>query len=122
MISETHSVESSGEGGGEINVSDWSPFDTLTEDCISNIVSFTSPRDACVFAAVSKSFESAVKSDIIWEKFLPLQYPSMINPSIASSSKMEIYFYLCNDPVLIEDGKKVFDGRGHQPPPPYYFF
>lgn len=122
MISETHSVESSGEGGGEINVSDWSPFDTLTEDCISNIVSFTSPRDACVFAAVSKSFESAVKSDIIWEKFLPLQYPSMIPPSLASSSKMEIYFYLCNDPVLIEDGKKVFDGRGHQPPPPYYFF
>ncbi|CAG7895112.1 unnamed protein product [Brassica rapa] len=106
MMSETHSVESSGEGGGEINVSDWSPFDTLTEDCISNIVSFTSPRDACVFTSVSKTFKSAVKSDIIWEKFLPLEYPSMIPPSLASSSKMEIYFYLCNDPVLIEDGKK----------------
>lgn len=107
-MAETRSVESKDEGGGEISVSDWSPFDTLTEDCISNIVSFTSPRDACVFAAVSKTFESAVKSDIIWEKFLPSEYLSMIPPSLASSSKMKIYFYLCNDPVLIEDGKKVY--------------
>ncbi|KAF8117021.1 hypothetical protein N665_0012s0036 [Sinapis alba] len=106
MAENTHSVGSKGEGGGEINVADWSPFNTLPEDCISNIVSFTSPRDACVFAAVSKTFESAVKSDIIWEKFLPPEYTSMIPPSLASSSKMVIYFSLCNNPVLIEDGKK----------------
>uniref|UniRef100_M4ECU4 F-box domain-containing protein n=1 Tax=Brassica campestris TaxID=3711 RepID=M4ECU4_BRACM len=84
-----------------------SPFDDLPEDCISNIVAFTSPRDACVSSSVSKTFESAVRSDSVWEKFLPLDYTSLAPASRAFSSKRELYFALC-DHFLIDDGKKSF--------------
>ncbi|CAE6063716.1 unnamed protein product [Arabidopsis arenosa] len=100
-----HGVESSGGGGGVI-VSGPSLFDNLPEDCISNIISFTSPRDACVAASVSKTFESAVNSDSVWDKFLPSDYSSLIPPSQVFSSKKELYFALCDNPVLIDDGKK----------------
>lgn len=107
-MGQKHGVESrgGGGGGGEI-VSGPSPFDILPEDCISNIISFTSPRDACVAALVSKTFESAVKSDSVWEKFLPLEYASLIPRSRVFLSKKELYFAMCDDPVLIEEGKKV---------------
>ncbi|CAN6856642.1 unnamed protein product, partial [Brassica oleracea] len=86
-----------------------SPFDSLPVDCISTIISFTSPRDACVAASISKTFESAVKSDTVWEKFLPSEYSSLIPQySRVFMSKKELYFALCDDPVLIEDGKKSF--------------
>uniref|UniRef100_A0A1J3K585 F-box protein PP2-B10 n=1 Tax=Noccaea caerulescens TaxID=107243 RepID=A0A1J3K585_NOCCA len=100
-------VKSRGEGGGEI-VSKPSPFDSLPEDCISNIISFTSPRDACVAASVSRTFGSAVKSDLAWENFLPPEYASLVPRSRDFSSKKELYFSLCDDPVLIDDGKKSF--------------
>ncbi|CAH8392448.1 unnamed protein product [Eruca vesicaria subsp. sativa] len=90
------------------NITGPSPFDSLPVDCISSIISFTTPRDACVAASVSKTFESAVKSDSVWEKFLPQEYSNLIPPSRVFSSKKELYFALCYDPVLIEDGKKSF--------------
>ncbi|ESQ33080.1 hypothetical protein EUTSA_v10004854mg [Eutrema salsugineum] len=77
-------------------------------DCISKIISFTSPRDACVVASVSKTFESAAKSDIVWDKFVPPEYASLVPRSRVFSSKKELYFALCDDPVLIDDGKKSF--------------
>lgn len=95
-------------GGGEIVFPGPSPFDGLPEDCISNIISFTSPRDACVAASVSKTFESAVNSDNVWEKFLPPDYSSLIPPSRVFASKKDLYLALCHNPVLIEDGKKVY--------------
>ncbi|CAA7043799.1 unnamed protein product [Microthlaspi erraticum] len=101
------SVKSRGEAGGEI-VSKTSPFDSLPEECISNIISFTSPRDACVVASVSRAFKSAAKSDIAWEKFLPPEYASLVPRSPDFSSKKDLYFSLCDDPVLIDDGKKRF--------------
>ncbi|KFK33435.1 hypothetical protein AALP_AA5G013300 [Arabis alpina] len=91
---------------GRSIVSVSSPFDSLPEDCISNVISFTNPRGACVVASVSKTFNSAAKSDIVWEKFLPPEYPSLIPPSRVFSSKKELYLALCDDPVLIENGKK----------------
>jgi len=94
--------------GGEIVSPGTSPFDVLPEDCISNIISFTSPRDACVAASVSKTFESAVSSDCVWDKFLPPEYESLVSRSRVFASKKELYFALCHNPVLIEDGKKVF--------------
>ncbi|VYS51809.1 unnamed protein product [Arabidopsis thaliana] len=94
--------------GGEIVFPGPSPFDVLPEDCISNIISYTSPRDACVAASVSKIFESAVNSDSVWDKFLPLEYESLVSPSRVFASKKELYFALCHNPVLIEDGKKSF--------------
>ena len=105
-MAKNHGVESSGEGRGKIG-SDSSPFDSFPEDCISKIVSFTSPREACVAAAVSKAFESAAKSDVVWEKFLPPEYESLVPRSRDFSSKKEVYFALCDEPVLIDDGTKV---------------
>ncbi|EOA25983.1 hypothetical protein CARUB_v10019372mg [Capsella rubella] len=99
--------ESSGEDGGEI-VHETLSFNDLPEDCISHIFTFTSPRDACVAASVSKTFESVVNSDNVWEKFLPPDYASLVllPQSRVPLSKKELYFALCHDPLLIEDGKK----------------
>nr|AAO11661.1 hypothetical protein [Arabidopsis thaliana] len=78
----------------------------LPEECISLIISFTSPRDACVFALVSKTFESAVQSDIVWEKFIPPEYESLLSRSQHFSSKKELFFALCDESVLINVSKK----------------
>ncbi|KAF2601020.1 hypothetical protein F2Q68_00011289 [Brassica cretica] len=104
-MGQKNSVEYRVEGRGDI-VTGPSPFDDLPVECISNIISFTSPRDACVVSSVSKTFGSAVQSDSVWEKFLPLGYASMIPQPRAFSTK-ELYFALC-DHFLIEDGKKSF--------------
>ncbi|XP_024007468.1 LOW QUALITY PROTEIN: F-box protein At2g02240 [Eutrema salsugineum] len=98
-------IESSGETRGEI-VSRSSPFDDIPEDCVSYIVSLTSPRDACVVASVSKTFRLTVESDSVWEKFLPPEYSSLILGLQVFSSKKVLYFVLCDEPILIEDGQK----------------
>ncbi|KAF8394160.1 hypothetical protein HHK36_020366 [Tetracentron sinense] len=46
-------------------------FNVLPEGCISNILSLTSPGDACRSSLVSSIFRWASESDIVWEKFLP---------------------------------------------------
>lgn len=84
-----------------------SRFDTLPEDCISMVISHTSPRDACVVASVSKTVKSAAQSDLVWEMFLPPEYSSIVPRSTNYSSKKEIYLSLADDSVLIDDGKKV---------------
>jgi len=89
-------------------VSEFSPFDSLPEVCISLIISFTSPRDACVVALVSKTFESAANSNIAWEKFIPPEYPSMVRGSQYYTSKKELFFDLCHNSLLIDDGEKVY--------------
>ncbi|RID60255.1 hypothetical protein BRARA_F03423 [Brassica rapa] len=70
------------------------------------VVSHTSPRDACVVASVSKTVKSAAESDLVWEKFLPQDYSSLVPRSVDFSCKKEIYMSLANDSVLIDDGKK----------------
>ncbi|XP_024007435.1 F-box protein PP2-B10-like [Eutrema salsugineum] len=124
-IGKKQSVESRGKGRGGVSgfpkhgnddsrakfgtekASVASSFEDLPEECISNIISLTSPRDACVAALVSKTFKSAVDSDAMWEKFLPPDYASLIPGSRVFSSKKELYFALC-DHFLIEDGSKSF--------------
>ncbi|XP_010502234.1 PREDICTED: F-box protein PP2-B1-like [Camelina sativa] len=84
-------------------------FDTLPEDCISMVISHTSPRDACVVASVSKTVKSAAQSDLVWEVFLPTEHSSLVVPRSANHlSKKEIFLSLADDSVLIEDGKKSF--------------
>ncbi|KFK33433.1 hypothetical protein AALP_AA5G012900 [Arabis alpina] len=81
-------------------------FDTLPEDCISMVISHTTPRDACVVSSVSKTVKSAALSDLVWEMFLPPEYSSLI--PLRSMSKKEIYLSLADDSVLIDNGKKSF--------------
>ncbi|KAJ8616107.1 hypothetical protein MRB53_035479 [Persea americana] len=86
-------------------------FSSLPEGCISHIISFTSPRDACRSSAVCSIFRSASESDMVWERFLPPDYPDVlagsVSPPVRFSSKKELFFRLC-DPVLIDDNRMSF--------------
>ncbi|XXG89716.1 hypothetical protein AAC387_Pa12g1651 [Persea americana] len=86
-------------------------FGKLPEGCISHIISFTSPRDACRSSAVCSIFLSASESDSVWERFLPPDYQDVlagsVSPPVRFSSKKELFFRLC-DPVLIDDKKMSF--------------
>ncbi|XP_078440393.1 F-box protein PP2-B1-like [Wolffia australiana] len=82
----------------------------LPEGCISQIISFTSPRDSCRLAAVSTVFKSAAESDALWERFLPSdaqEWISRADGRIEYPSIKDLYFGLCNS-VLIDGGRKSF--------------
>ncbi|PON76584.1 Phloem protein [Parasponia andersonii] len=85
-------------------------FYVLPEGCIANIVSLTSPRDACRLCLVSSVFRSAAESDTVWERFLPPQCLSVLDLRSRGPrpSKKDLYFSLCNQPLLIDEGKKSF--------------
>lgn len=96
--------------------SDVSMTNILPEECISYILSFTSPTDVCRSKLVSPVFRSAADSDTIWGKFLPpdcydivskSSSSSSANQSIASMSKTQLYFHLCRNPVIIDNGTMV---------------
>ncbi|WRX20328.1 F-box domain - like 10 [Theobroma cacao] len=83
---------------------------TLPEGCIANILSFTSPLDACRSALVSPTFRSAASSDAVWERFLPADYQDIISKSslklssLDSLSKKDLFFHLCHHPVILNNG------------------
>ncbi|KAI3977805.1 hypothetical protein MKX01_040550 [Papaver californicum] len=90
-------------------------LERLPEGCISDILSLiTSPADVCRSRLVSTLFKSAADSDALWEKFLPADYQDIISrafypfPSAAALSKKELYYRLCNEPLLIDGGLKSF--------------
>ncbi|XP_075647904.1 F-box protein PP2-B10-like isoform X2 [Castanea sativa] len=81
----------------------------LPEGCISEIVSWTSPKDACRACVVSPKFRKAAESDVVWVRFLPSDYESISarsSDSLNFSSKKELYLYLSENPILIDDSKK----------------
>lgn len=93
-----------------MNIQGVSNLNMLPEDCVSVILSLTSPSDACRSTLVSSTLRSAANSDVAWEKFLPSDYQDLISRSITSlefSSKKELYLRLCN-PTLIDGGRKSF--------------
>lgn len=87
----------------------------MPEGVIANLLSLTSPIDVCRSAAVSRIFNAAAQSDFVWDRFLPTDWDVLIsqrksddhNVDPISSSKKEVFFSLCNSPVLIDDGNKV---------------
>ncbi|XP_010241130.1 PREDICTED: putative F-box protein PP2-B12 isoform X2 [Nelumbo nucifera] len=86
-------------------------FYALPEGCISNIISLTSPQDACRSLVVSSEFRSAADSDAVWERFLPSDYRDILSRSVSAvdfPSKKDLYFHLCDHPILIDDGQKSF--------------
>ncbi|KAJ4832841.1 hypothetical protein Tsubulata_001923 [Turnera subulata] len=88
----------------------------LPEECITHIISFTSPRDACRSSLVSHSFNSAADSDAVWDRFLPSDHLELISSAAAPSvsqellpmSKKKLYFHLCDNPILINNGTMSF--------------
>ncbi|KAJ4956232.1 hypothetical protein NE237_013015 [Protea cynaroides] len=87
----------------------------LPESCIVDIFSriCTSPRDACRLSAVSLIFQSAADSDSIWERFFPSDVQLILSSSVSQSlpdfsSKKEQFLYLCDNPLLVENGTMTF--------------
>ncbi|PON63760.1 F-box domain containing protein [Parasponia andersonii] len=92
-----------GEMSSEVNILD------LPEDCISHILSLTSPGDVCRCATVSTKFRRAAQSDVVWNQFLPSCLEEILSGS-AFASKKDLYFQLCGSGILIDGGnnKVVF--------------
>ncbi|CAL1407547.1 unnamed protein product [Linum trigynum] len=83
-------------------------MNALPEDCLSSILCFASPQDACRSSAVSPEFHSVAESDTVWQNFLPSDYRRIIAdsvPALQFSSKKELYRKLC-DSVLVDGGRK----------------
>ncbi|GAB4835444.1 hypothetical protein Ancab_000351 [Ancistrocladus abbreviatus] len=105
-------AEHGGGGGGVFCCSD---FHFLPEGCIADVVSFTSPRDACRLATMSKIFRSAADSDSVWKCFLPSDYQAVIDRSkdrdqavLNSLPKKQLYYHLADEPILIDGDTKSF--------------
>ncbi|KAJ6974228.1 F-box protein PP2-B15-like [Populus alba x Populus x berolinensis] len=85
-------------------------FNILPEGCVSTILSFTSPQDACKSSLVSAIFQAAADSDVVWERFLPTDYQDIVSRSMVPfkfSSKKELFLLLCSS-LLIDGGRKSF--------------
>ncbi|XP_050273893.1 F-box protein PP2-B15-like [Quercus robur] len=83
-------------------------IDMLPRDCVSKILSFTSPADTFRSSMVSSMFHSAAESDVVWEMFLPTDYMDVVSRLITPltfTTKKELFVCLCN-PVLIDVGRK----------------
>ncbi|XP_030547074.1 F-box protein PP2-B15-like isoform X2 [Rhodamnia argentea] len=86
-------------------------MDALPESCVSMILSFTSPAEACRLSLVSSTFLSAAESDVLWARFLPPNHAGIISGSAAPvefSSKKELFLRLCDRPLLVDGGRKSF--------------
>lgn len=85
-----------------------------TESCVAHVLSFTSPPEACRLSLISRTFNEASKSDTVWNRFLPADYQSIVSRSSDSSllssrlPKKHIFLSLCDNPILIDDGKMSF--------------
>ncbi|KAJ0034006.1 hypothetical protein Pint_25364 [Pistacia integerrima] len=85
-------------------------FDIFPEECMSQIINLTAPRDASRLSVVSPAFKSAADSDGVWEKFLPSEYKDIISNSDSSSllttcmSKKNLFQHLCDNPIIINNG------------------
>ncbi|KAF3457650.1 hypothetical protein FNV43_RR02308 [Rhamnella rubrinervis] len=88
----------------------------LPAECISYIISYTSPMDACRSSLVCRLFRSAADSDVVWGRFLPHDHLQILSQSdLASSmhwlSKKELFFRLSHCPVLVgDDRNRVQEG------------
>lgn len=97
-------------------------MERLPEECISMVLSFTSPLEACRFTAVSNTVRGAAESELLWEKFLPCDYRDILLRSSSSSSssssvspifssftsKKNLFLQLSDQPLLIDGGAKTF--------------
>ncbi|KAD5803668.1 hypothetical protein E3N88_15028 [Mikania micrantha] len=83
----------------------------LTEGCVSYVLPHTSPRDACRASLISKGVRRFANSDVVWERFLPADYEEIISRSVSPvnySSKKDLYFRLCDSPIILDDGNLSF--------------
>ncbi|XP_030957648.1 F-box protein PP2-B15-like [Quercus lobata] len=82
-------------------------IDMLPGDCVSKILSFTSPTDAYRSSMVSSMFHSAAESDVVWEMFYYKDVVSRLIAPLTFTTKKELFVCLCNL-ALIDGGRKSF--------------
>ncbi|GFZ05921.1 F-box family protein [Actinidia rufa] len=85
----------------------------LPEGCIANVVSMTSPLEACRVSMLGSIFRSAAESDAVWEKFLPRDYDDIVARAVAPpppcfDSKKHLYLWLSDHPLIIDNATKSF--------------
>ncbi|KAK2973994.1 hypothetical protein RJ640_022717 [Escallonia rubra] len=86
-------------------------FSEIPEGCIAEILSLTTPADACRAAVIAWRFKSAADSDGVWERFLPSDHSEIVARSVSPvvhATKKQLYFGLCDSPILIDGGKMSF--------------
>ncbi|PSR98453.1 F-box protein [Actinidia chinensis var. chinensis] len=86
-------------------------FTTLPEGCVSDILSLTSPPDACRSSAISKGFKSVADSDSVWDRFLPSDHQAIISRAespVVFSTKKQLFSRLAHSHILIDGGKLSF--------------
>ncbi|MFS7980800.1 putative phloem protein [Helianthus anomalus] len=82
----------------------------LPVDCIIDILSHGTPRDACRSAMVASVFRAAAESDVLWDRFLPPDHEEIISESVSPlkyKSKKELFFKI-SSPLFIDHGLKAF--------------
>lgn len=89
-------------------------IEILKTQNLAKIISYTSPGDACRLGLVSSVFRAAADSDLVWGRFLSPDYQEFICKSLLltpSSLKLvlkkDIYFYLCDHPIVFDNDKTV---------------
>ncbi|KAL8094603.1 putative F-box protein PP2-B12 [Apium graveolens] len=93
-------------------------FDRLPEGCIADIVSHTTPVDACHVALVSTTFHYIADSDPVWATFLPSDYRQLISRAVdnqpihhllrSSPSYKDLYLFLTHHPLIIDASAMSF--------------
>ncbi|WMV51473.1 hypothetical protein MTR67_044858 [Solanum verrucosum] len=86
-------------------------FESLSEGCKFEIISKTTPVDAVRSIILSKVFKFVAESDEIWRRFLPHDYQEIIDRSkfpLVCNTKKELFFRLCDSPILLYGGKLSF--------------
>ncbi|VFR01735.1 unnamed protein product [Cuscuta campestris] len=87
-------------------------MELMPEDCMVEILSRVPPHLACRSSLVSTAFRSAVESELLWDAFLPSDYPEILLRSVSPPvrvfrSKKELFVKLLS-PILIDGGHKTF--------------
>ena len=83
-------------------------FESLPEGFIAEALALTSPRDVSRLSTVNSVFRSAAQWDSVWESFTPPEYMTETADGGAVGSKKEVYLRLCDHPIIIEEGSKVY--------------
>ncbi|XP_039162776.1 F-box protein At2g02240-like [Eucalyptus grandis] len=81
------------------------PMDSLPEHCVSTILALKSPKDACKPARVSRAFQSAAQSDVVWDGFLPSDCDAVLARLLRPP---QVRFRGGALPQLIDSGRKRF--------------
>lgn len=105
--------QTSKQSGNEIDY-----FELLPEGCVADTLAHTTPLDACRLTLVAPTFRSIADSNAVWERFLPPDYRQIISRAVppqygpirdllAFASKKKLYLFLCDHPLVIDDGTLV---------------